>query len=105
MCLVAAILRLFAAAAPPQPPHFAVATSATAAAATPAAVWQTRRVGERGSAGSDLAAALSVAALHSHCATTAAATAAAVLLHSTLQAGKKLLKVSVAPGFCNLLVM
>ena len=28
-----------------------------------------------------------------------------LLLHSTLQAGKKLPKVSVAPGFCNLLVM
>ena len=73
----------FAAAALPQPPHFAVATSATAAAATPAAVRQTRRVRKRESAGSDLAAALSVAALHSYCATTAAATAAAAALYSS----------------------
>ena len=91
MCLVAAILRLFAAAALPQPPHFAVATSATAAAATPAAVRQARRVRKRGSAGSDLAAALSVAALHPYCATTAAATAAAAALCPP--SGKKLPKV------------
>ena len=85
MCLVAAILRLFAAAALSQPPHFAVATSATAATATPAAVRQTRRVGKRGSA------VPSAAALHSYCATTAAATAAAAALYPS--SGEKLLEI------------